>query len=131
MIVYLLRNKQNGKCYIGKSTRPLWHRWSQHKAEAKLGRVKSPLYDAIREAGADAFEATVLIEAESSRRAAQLERRFIREFDAVENGYNLSAASHGPRRLYRTKEYQITPEHRRKINESLRRSMAEKRKREC
>lgn len=121
MIVYLVRNSANGKCYIGKTSRPLWHRWSQHKAEAKLKRLDTPLYRDMRVYQPRCFETKILAEATSSRRIAQLERKFIRIFDAVESGYNCNECSRGGRiKFHSSRNYQITPEHREKINASLR-----------
>lgn len=129
MIVYLIRNTANGMCYVGKTSRPLWHRWSQHKAEAKLNRMDTPLYRDMRVYQLHCFEVEVLAEAGTSRRIAQLERKFIRIFDAVESGYNCNECSRGGRIKYRrTGSYTISPEHRRKINESVRLAREAKRK---
>lgn len=84
MIVYLIRNTANGKCYVGKTSRPLWHRWSQHKAEARLNRMDTPLYHDMRVYPLHCFEIEALVEG-TSRRIAQLERKFIRIFDAVDS----------------------------------------------
>jgi group I intron endonuclease len=132
VIVYLIRSTANGKCYVGKTSRPLWHRWSQHKAEAKLGRLNTPLYRDMRVYQLHVFEVETLAQANNSRRTAQLERKFIRIFDAVEDGYNCNECSRGGRIIFhRSVSYQITPEHRERINASVRRTMAEKRKASC
>jgi group I intron endonuclease len=121
MTVYLIRNTANGKCYVGKTSRPLWHRWSQHKAEAKLNRMDTPLYRDMRVFQLHVFEVETLATADNSRRIAQLERKFIRIFDAVESGYNLNECSRGGRIKFRRHgNYTITPEHREKINAALR-----------
>jgi predicted GIY-YIG superfamily endonuclease len=122
VIVYLIRNTANGKCYIGKTSRPLWHRWSQHKTEARLHRMDTPLYQDMRIYQPHVFEHEVLGEATSSRRIAQMERKFIRIFDAVNSGYNCNECSRGGRIKYRTRSYTITPEHRARINASIRRT---------
>ncbi len=87
MIVYLIRNTANGKCYVGKTTGSLARRWSQHKCEARLGRYDLPLYRDMRVYQPHCFEVEVLGEASTQRRIAQMERKFIRIFDAVESGY--------------------------------------------
>lgn len=129
MIVYLIRNTANGKCYVGKTTRTLAHRWSQHKAEARMGRKDSPLYHDMRLFQLHCFEVEILATADSQRRLAQIERKFIRIFHAVDEGYNLNECSRGGRiKIYTSNHYQITPEHRRKLNAGVRRAMEEKRK---
>ncbi|MDE3201711.1 MAG: GIY-YIG nuclease family protein [Acidobacteriota bacterium] len=97
MIVYLIRNTANGRCYVGKTTGTLARRWKQHRCEARLGRKQSPLYDDMRVYQEHCFETEVLATATTQRRIAQLGRRFIRIFRAVEEGYNLATASFGAR----------------------------------
>jgi group I intron endonuclease len=130
VIVYLIRNTANGKCYVGKTTRPLWHRWSQHKCEAKLGRLDTPLYRDMRVYQLHCFEVETLAQADSSRRTAQLERKFIRIFNTVESGYNLDEISHGGRLKFRgsTLGRKHSAETIRKMAESNARTYAEKRK---
>ena len=127
MTVYLIRNTANGKCYVGKTTRSLSRRWSQHKAEARLNRLDTPLYHDMRLFQLHCFEVEILATATDQRRLNQVERKFIRIFDTVESGYNQDEISHGGRvKFRRSFNYQITPEHRAKIVESIRRTWAER-----
>ncbi len=130
MIVYLVRNTANGKCYIGKTTGSLARRWTQHKCEARLGRLASPLYEDMRTFQAHCFETEVLAEVSTQRRLAQVERKFIRIFDAVNSGYNEAVSSFGGRTL-RTQgspRRKQSPETIRKIKEQNRRTWAERKK---
>ena len=52
--IYKIVNDIDDKVYIGSTTTELWHRLSQHKADARKG-CKSPLYDLMREYGAEHF----------------------------------------------------------------------------
>ncbi len=129
MIVYLLRNKLNGKCYVGKTTSTLKARWRQHRTEARIGRLDSPLYRDMRKAGADAFEVSILAEADCQRRLNQRERAFIKAFNACACGYNVTPASVGgrsrkPHRAVESKTLSST--HREKIAESVRLSWAQR-----
>ncbi len=128
MIVYLIRNTANGKCYVGKTTRSLAHRWSQHKCEARLGRYDLPLYRDMRIYQPHCFEIEVLGEAATQRRIAQMERKFIRIFDAVECGYNQAVCSWGGRALKTRGSLgrKHSQETIRKITESNRRAYAER-----
>jgi group I intron endonuclease len=130
VIVYLIRNTANGKCYIGKTTRPLWHRWSQHKTEAKLDRNNTPLYRDMRVYQPHCFEVEVLGAASTQRRIAQLERKFIRIFRAVEEGYNMAECSYGGRTRHTcgSPNRKHSAETIRKIKESNRRTQAEKKR---
>lgn len=128
MIVYLLRNKVNDKCYVGKTTRTLKFRWRQHRTEARIGRLNSELYQDIRECGADAFSVELLGKADSQLRLSQMERKFIRQFNTVEDGYNMAVASFGGRiRKVRAATGKHLPKaHREKIAKSVRRAWAQK-----
>jgi group I intron endonuclease len=120
VIVYLIRNTANGKCYIGKTTGTVARRWRQHRCEARLGRYSSPLYDDMRIYQEHVFQVEVLAQADRQSRLAQLERKFIRIFDAVESGYNQSDISFGAR-TYRTRgSYgrRMSEENRRKLMEA-------------
>lgn len=128
MIVYLLRNKLNDKCYVGKTTRTLKSRWRQHKTEARIGRYDWPLYRDIRDYGAEAFSVELLGKASCQRRLNQMERKFIRQFNAVEDGYNQACASFGGRirKVRAVVNSPLSKTHREKIAESVRRSWAER-----
>ncbi len=128
MIVYLIRNTANGKCYVGKTTGSLARRWSQHKCEARLGRYDFPLYRDMRTFQSHCFEVEVLGEAPTQRRIAQMERKFIRIFDAVDHGYNMMLGSCGGRtRKTRGSIGRVrSKETIRKIQESNRRTWAER-----
>ena len=128
MIVYLIRNTANGKCYVGKTTRSLAHRWSQHKCEARLARYDLPLYRDMRVFQLHCFQVEVLGTAARQRELNAMERKFIRIFDAVERGYNQAVCSWGGR-TYKTrhrpgrKHSEATI---RKIRESVQRACAER-----
>jgi len=54
-LLYIVRNKKNGKEYIGITTNDLNARLRGHRRQAKLG-TKSKLYNAIRHWGSEHFE---------------------------------------------------------------------------
>jgi hypothetical protein len=107
---------------VGKTTRTVEARWRQHRTEARIGRYDWPLYRDMRQFGFDVFEVVCLGEADCQRRLNQMERKFIREFNTVENGYNLMLGSAGGRpKLRRARNSNHLPEHHRaKIAESVR-----------
>jgi len=128
MIVYLLRNKINDKCYVGKTTKTLKARWRQHKTEARIGRYDWPLYRDIQTFGAENFAVELLGKANSNRRLSQMERKFIRQFNTVADGYNHACSSFGGR-IHKercSEKLPLTKTHRKKIAYSVRRSWAER-----
>ncbi len=49
MIIYVIKNKVNGKKYVGQTITSLNHRFRRgHLSEARTGRRNSVLYNAIR-----------------------------------------------------------------------------------
>lgn len=129
MIVYLIRNTANGMCYVGKTTGTLARRWKQHRCEARLGRKDTPLYQAMRTYQLHCFDLEVLGTAPTQRRLAQMERKFIRIFDAVENGYNMGAISYGARTALTRGSHgrTLSEENKQKMREGFRRAMQERR----
>jgi group I intron endonuclease len=119
MIVYLIRNNFNGKCYVGKTSRSISFRWRQHKTEARIGRRKSNLYEDMR--NGDSFTCVILDEAMDQRRLAQLERKYISQYNAAVDGYNQTTASTGGRAKYRTRRVgsPLPEEHKRRISASV------------
>ena len=128
MIVYLLQNKINNKCYVGKTTKTLKARWRQHKTEARIGRYGWPLYRDIRDFGAENFAVELLGKANSNRRLSQMERKFIRQFNTVVDGYNHACASFGGRicEVRHVEKKSLTGAHREKIAASVSRYWKEK-----
>lgn len=94
-LVYKLTNTINGKSYIGISSRHESFRWSEHKVRARQGVRNSRLYDAIRKYGPDAFSREVIARASTEDELRELERRYIREFDTYEAGYNSNLGGYG------------------------------------
>lgn len=91
-IVYLVRNKTNGKVYIGRTTQPLALRWAGHVHDSK-GNVATGLHGAIKRQGPDAF-AVKELEEHSDRASLMLgERAAIDRYHARDPnvGYNIMA----------------------------------------
>jgi group I intron endonuclease len=87
-IIYCVYCTVTGKCYIGQTTKGISQRWSQHIADANRNHI--PFSRAIAEHGADAFELSILAEANSQEQLDELEAKWIllkRSYDP-EAGYN-------------------------------------------
>lgn len=84
MLIYLIRDKTNGKGYVGQTIRTLRERWNVHLAD--------DLYvdRAIQAHGVENFEVTVLAEADNLDTLNQLETYYIRACGTLKpGGYNL------------------------------------------
>src|SRR5580700_2746544 len=94
-LVYLLRNIDNGKCYVGKTKGTLQHRWDQHLRDAQNGG-KRPVHRAIRKHGKDAFFREVLSEHPTEEAALVAEREWIAKLRTMAPaGYNVTEGGRG------------------------------------
>lgn len=93
MIVYLICNKINGKCYVGQTIMTLRERWNCHLSAARTTSEPTYLQRAIRKYGAGEFVLDVLARATSLADLNELEQRFIQQFEAQnpKKGYNIQA----------------------------------------
>lgn len=85
MIVYKLTSP-SGKCYIGITKRPLNIRISDHKHRAIKCHSHLKIHCAIRKYGINNFKIEILSEDGNS----ELEKYYIKKFDSIKNGYNIS-----------------------------------------
>lgn len=103
--VYLVRNKLNGKKYVGQTLRAIEQRWSAHVRCAVNG-LDCVLHRAIRKYGAHNFTLSLLGRFTEPLLDAA-ERRFIIQHEShIDNhGYNLTAGDEGgtPSNLVRKK----------------------------
>ena len=82
--IYSIRNTVSGKRYIGRS-RDVVRRWKEHAWSGK----RSPICQAIRKYGVDAFDFEVIAETDVDR-VVDLEAWYINLYDCVApRGYNL------------------------------------------
>jgi len=110
LFVYVITNSVNGKVYVGKTIAPE-KRWAQHQSVAMAGKA-GPLYDAIREEGAAAFEVSVVEECGSEDEAFDAERVWIDRLAATDpdHGFNRCIGGNGPSALGDHRYRHITAE---------------------
>lgn len=95
--IYCHKNKITGECYIGKSSNPS-HRWGKdghnYIRKNKNGNFIHPKFaEAILKYGWDEFTHDIIDEAQSSYKTSLLEKHYIEENDAIDNGYNMCLMS--------------------------------------
>lgn len=87
MQVYLIRNKVNGKAYVGQTTRDIDTRWREHCLTQGKCRI---LENAIRKYGIDAFEVSVVATVSTQDELNRLERLTCEALNTyAPHGYNL------------------------------------------
>jgi len=107
MHVYCIKNKANGKVYIGQSIRKEGCREKEHFYYALKGSRKCPhLYEAIRAHGREGFEIEKLATATTIDELNRLETLYIEAFKACsrEHGYNLGLGGDNKRHCVETIE---------------------------
>lgn len=93
--IYIIRNKINGKVYIGQSV-DITRRWWEHKSRAfdlNNNCFHKPLYQAFRKYGIENFELNILCEC-AEEELNKEEAKYIKQFNSlVPNGYNILESS--------------------------------------
>jgi hypothetical protein len=95
--IYLIRNKYNGKCYIGQSRRKcIEERWKQHRYRPHNGYLKN----AFKSSGIENFEFSVLYEIPNEE-LDEIEIREIEERNTLApNGYNLEKGGNNKKEIH-------------------------------
>ena len=83
--VYLIRNKVDGKCYVG-VTKNLKQRLAGHRSHSTYGKMK--INEAIRYFGWDSFTVDILLDDVPDEMRDEAEEFFIWQMHSVESGYN-------------------------------------------
>ena len=111
-IVYLANNKTNSKKYVGITTRSLRDRITGHVSSANRGDGNTnSIQAAIREKNIEAFDFTVLHEAQDMEQFLEKEMFFIRELNTMApNGYNQNVGGAEPGGLLAGKSIKIDGE---------------------
>lgn len=106
MIVYLLRNRINGKGYVGITTQTLNARWSNHKT-ASRGKSKYAIACAIRKWGPDVWDREILQTCDTLEELKAAEVEWIARLGTHVStglGYNMSLGGEGSSGLKRSPE---------------------------
>ena len=93
-VIYMLKNKVNNKMYIGQTMRDLNVRIERHIKDAKYGSDLA-IHRAIRKYGIDNFDIIVLEKDISEEKLNEREIYFIKKYNSVKLGYNLSYGGDG------------------------------------
>lgn len=91
--VYLIKNTDSGKSYVGITRKNYLKRFSEHLRVAEKSRLLNPegLHAAIRLLGKKRFKIEILAEAKTIGELQRLERKFIKDLSTLSpHGYNLS-----------------------------------------
>ena len=90
MIIYLIKNRINGKVYIGQTIQPLRKRIDGHIADAKRNRA-TKIARSIRKYGSNNFTFGELIKCSNSEELNEMELYYINYYNCLDDkfGYNI------------------------------------------
>lgn len=94
--IYKATSLVNGKIYIGFCSCPYEVRADKHRRVAALGKTNSPFHNSIRKHGFKSFVWEAVYQSKDGQHCLNvMEPYFIREYDAVVTGYNLTSGGGG------------------------------------
>ena len=101
--IYMHKNKENGKVYIGQTKRKLSHRWGPNGKEylqVRNGEYVQPKFAAaIEKYGWDSFDHELLLETELDSEAKLMEAEFIKRYNSISDGYNIESGGKSNKKL--------------------------------
>lgn len=98
MFIYKVTNKITGKSYIGKTTKSLNERKRQH---LKLSKTKNTHFlNALRSYGENNFNWDIIDTAKTNDELNQKEIYWIKEYNSINNGYNMIDGGTGGYNIY-------------------------------
>ena len=124
-IIYLIKNKANGKCYVGQTTQKLKTRIAKHVNAANNGSTQL-IHKAMRKYGIDSFDITILENCDN-KDLDRLENKMIKTYRGmVPSGYNLKGGGHSSRYSKESRKKMslahkgipLSEEHKRRISQS-------------
>lgn len=93
-VIYCIRNMNNGKMYVGKTTNTLRSRLAGHIYEAEVKHSQYALHCAIRKHGKESFEVSVL-ETPAPEILSDREVFHIAQLNTLREGYNMTSGGEG------------------------------------
>jgi len=87
--IYLIRNIEDGKCYVGQTRRTVEVRWNQHKLSVNLKKEIGVLQRALRLHGIEKFSFEIICEVPNEDLDAREIQEIAERNTIVPNGYNL------------------------------------------
>lgn len=120
MFIYKFTHTETGRCYIGQTIQDPNQRRLEHIADSRHTPRTYHFHNALKKYGVDSFSFEVIAEATSLEELNLLEEKYIQEFDAIDNGFNIRNGggnkTHHPDSIKRMSEAQKLSRIQRKIN---------------
>ena len=102
--IYKIWNDINNKVYIGKTSRNLEIRFSEHLWASQRTYKNRPLYDAMNKYGQEHFFIEKVEECKTNEELSELEIKWIAYYDSYNNGYNATIGGDGLQSMLNKKD---------------------------
>lgn len=89
MHIYKWTHIESGKCYIGQSIQEPNRRRLEHICDSRDSAKTYHFHNALKKYGVDAFTWEVIDTTESIEELNLLEEKYVKEYDSINNGYNI------------------------------------------
>lgn len=89
MYIYKFTHIDTGRCYIGQTIQNPNQRRLEHILDSRDSGKPYHFHNALRKYGRDAFTFEVIAEATSIEELNSLETHYIRQYDSIDNGFNI------------------------------------------
>ena len=130
--IYVVRNRSNGKYYVGKTIGTMKKRRLAHEASAKINHPKMAFHRALKKYGTESFSWCIIDEEDDEEMLYYLERYAIVFLDSrVPEGYNMTQRGDGTSGFVRSvqdRQRKSEATKRQWQSEKHRKKMSEKRK---
>lgn len=104
MHIYKFTHKETGRCYIGQTIQDPNQRRLEHIANSRHTPKTYHFHNALKKYGIDFFTFEVIAEATSLTELNLLEEKYVDQYDAINNGFNIRQA--GGNKLHSTESKQ-------------------------
>ena len=92
MYIYKFTHKESGRCYIGQTIQAPNRRRLEHIADSKHTPKTYHFHNALKKYGIDSFTFEIIAEATSLIELNLLEEKYVDQYDAINNGFNIRQA---------------------------------------
>lgn len=92
MHIYKFTHKETERCYIGQTIQDPNRRRLEHIADSRHTPKTYHFHNALKKYGIDAFTFEVIAEATSLTELNLLEEKYVDQYDAINNGFNIRQA---------------------------------------
>ena len=89
MHIYKFTHIESGRVYIGQTIQQPNQRRLEHISASRYSDKTYHFHNALKKYGIESFKFEIVAEAKDLKELNELEIKYVKEFDSIENGFNL------------------------------------------